>query len=292
MMKVLILGAKGLLGEALQKEFSALEVIAYDREELDVADFEKLRSEIKRISPNIIINCVAWNDVDGAEAEADRTQQGLEDRAMLLNCHVVRELAKISKSFNAILVTYSTDNVFSGRKEDGYTENEVLDPVNAYGRSKACGEAAVQDETDKFYLIRTSRLYGHKPRSSAAKTSFVLKMIELGEKNKELSVVDEEPGAFTYVKDLAQATKKLIEDKYPFGIYHLTANGAVTWYECAKEIFARLGKDITLKPVARKAFPRPAAVPAHSILINTKFPPLRDWREALADFLSDIYGRQ
>lgn len=287
-MRILILGAKGLLGEALQKTFTAHDVLACDREELDVTDFVRLRNEIARLSPDVVINCVAWNDVDGAEAE--RGNAHARDRAMLLNCEVVRELARICSAAHIPLITYSTDHVFNGEKTAGYVEDDRPSPINAYGRSKACGEAALQEETSDFYLIRTSRLYGPKPRSPQAKSSFVLRMIELGAHNKEISVVDEEPGAFTFVKDLAEATKKIIEEKFPYGVYHLTADGAATWFECAKEIFAFLEMEKKLNPVRRKDFPRLAPIPPHSILLNTKFPHLRDWKDALHDFLS-IYGK-
>lgn len=289
-MKVLILGAKGLLGEALQKAFAAHDVLARDREELDVTDFVRLRSEIARLSPDAAINCVAWNDVDGAEAEAERGGAHARDRARLLNCDVVKELAKICSAAHLPLVTYSTDHVFNGEKTTGYTEDDRPNPINAYGRSKACGEAALQEETSDFYLVRTSRLYGPKPRSPHAKSSFVLRMVELGAHNTQISVVDEEPGAFTFVKDLAEATKKIVEEKFPYGVYHLTADGAATWFECAKEIFDFLGMEIKLTPVRRKDFPRPAPIPACSILLNTKFPRLRDWKDALYDFLS-TYGK-
>lgn len=275
------------MGGALQKSFARHETISYDREDLDVTDFVKLRGELARLSPDVVINCVAWNDVDGAEAEAEGAKFGQIDRAMLLNCDVVREVAKICASQDITLVTYSTDNVFSGEKSGGYVEEDNPCPINAYGRSKACGEIALKEEMNNFYLIRTSRLYGEKPTSGNAKISFVSRMIELGEKNKELSVVNEEPGAFTYAADLSEATKKLIEDKFPFDIYHLISDGAVTWFECAREIFACLGMEVSLRPVQRKDYLRSAPVPKHSILINTKFPHLRNWKTALQDFLGE-----
>lgn len=292
-MKILILGAKGLLGEALQKTFADQEVVAYDRDDLDVTNFPLLKSKIIKLKSETIINCVAWNDVDGAEKELENGKGGGVDRAVLLNARVPEELARISKELGITFVTYSTDHVFDGENSAGYSENDAPNPVNAYGKSKALGEKAVQENGEKFYLIRTSRLYGAKPSSPAAKTSFVLGMIELAKKNKELKVVDEEPGAFTYVEDLAEATRKLIEEKFPYGIYHLTNSGAVTWYECARMIFQYLNASlepsrkvaILLKTVSRSEFPRTAKMPKYSILINTKFPQLRDWNEALREFL-------
>ncbi len=288
LMKVLILGAKGLLGEALQKIFEDHETIVYDREELDVTDFTKLRLEITRLQPEVIISCVAWNDVDSAEAEEGRENSGGLNRARFVNCDVPRELAERSRKLGIIFVTYSTDHVFDGENPAGYREDDQPNPVNAYGRSKYCGEQAVQAVGGKSYIIRTSRLYGHKPRSPAAKLNFVLRMIELSKANKELSSVHEEPGVFTYVKDLAETTMKLILEKYPYGIYHLTNSGAVTWYECAREIFRYLNIEIKLKPAGRRDFPRPARTPKHSILQNTKFPPLRNWKDALHDFLTEL----
>lgn len=294
-MKVLILGAKGLLGTALQKEFSDHEVIAYDREELDVTNFPVLNNEIGQLHPDIIINCVAWNDVDGAEDEAENSKRGKIDRAMMLNCEVVRELAKITKILNIPLVTFSTDHIFDGENPAGYTEKDMPSPGNAYAQSKYCGEVALPKETDKFYLVRTSRLYGPKPPSEQAKPSFVLMMVELGKGNQEIKIVNEEPGAFTYAKDLAAAIKKLIIEKYPYGIYHLVGSGSATWYECAKEIFSARGGsaaggkylEVKLIPVSRADLPRKVNLPKFSILLNTKGPKLRDWKAALHDFLKN-----
>lgn len=284
-MRIFILGAKGLLGTALQKEFADHEVIAYDRAELDVTNFLLLKTEIENIKPEIIINCVAWNDVDGAETEENQMKNSGINRAMLLNCEVVRELAKVTKRLNIPLVTFSTDHVFDGENPKGYTEKDTPNPVNAYARSKFCGEIALQEEADKFYLVRTSRLYGPKPLSGQAKPSFVLMMMELGKKDKELKIVNEEPGAFTYAKDLATAIKKLIMERYPYGIYHLTNSGWATWYECTLEIFKYLNIEILTKPVSRSDFPRKVHLPKFSILLNTKGPKLRDWKEALYEFL-------
>lgn len=276
-MKILILGAKGLLGGALRNIFKDEEVVAYDREELDVTDFAALRLEIAKIKPEAIINCVAWNDVDGAE----KNPAG----ARLLNCEVVAELAGIAKTSGIAFVTYSTDVVFDGEKITGYREDDAPRPINEYGRSKRAGEEAVEKIGGHYYIIRTSRLYGPLPESAAAKQSFVFLMIGLAKKNPELRVVNEEPGALTNVADLAAGTKQLIEEKYPYGIYHLTNSGHGTWYEYAREIFAILRQSVKLIPVTRAEFPRPAPSPKASILLNTKFPPLRDWRVALKEFL-------
>lgn len=280
-MTVALLGAKGLLGEALQAVFAGHDVRGYDREELDVTDFSRLRDELARVRPDVVLNCVAWNDVDGAETK--------QEAAELLNTRVPRELAKISQSLEAVLVHYSTDNVFDGNNPSGYAEDALPNPVNAYGRTKYGGEIGVREEAQKYYLIRTSRLYGKVPSSAIAKPSFVMRMIELGKTRTEISVVNEEPGAFTYARDLAVATRQILEEQLPFGIYHRTADGVATWYECAVEIFKYLNLSITVKPILRKDFPRAARVPASSVLLSTKLPPLRSWRDALHEFLDTVY---
>lgn len=279
-MKAVILGAKGLLGEALTAAFAGDEVNSYDREELDVTDFARLREELARVRPEVVLNCVAWNDVDGAETK--------QEIAELLNARVPRELAKITRAIDSVLVHYSTDNVFDGNILSGYDEQALSSPVNAYGRSKFGGETGVREEAQKYYLIRTSRLYGTKPSSSIAKPSFVVRMVELGLTQKEISVVNEEPGAFTYAKDLAAATRQIIDEKRPFGIYHRTADGAATWYECAVEIFKYLKLPVAVTPILRKDFPRRCRVPASSVLLTTKLPPMRDWRIALHEFLDTL----
>jgi dTDP-4-dehydrorhamnose reductase len=277
--KVLILGSKGTLGQALVARFqTGFEITAWDREECDVTAPD-IGIKIKAIKPYIIINATAYNAVD--KAESDPAEKQL---AFLLNARVPENLAKISAEINAVLVHYSTDNVFKGDSKAGYRESDQPAPVNVYGESKFTGEQAVIKFAPKYYLIRLSRLFGVKGVSSASKKSFVEIMLEK-KSDPTLTVMNVEIASPTFAPDLAELTADLILKKMPWGIYHGTNSGACTWFEWATEIFKQVGNGPQLTPVYAPQSPRPAKRPEFSQLLNTKLPPQRSWQDALADFL-------
>jgi dTDP-4-dehydrorhamnose reductase len=139
----------------------------------------------------------------------------------------------------------------------------------------------------KYYLIRTSKLFGPQGESDLAKPSFFDTMIKLGREKEELKVVDSEKSCFTYTPDLAKATGEIIDSNLGFGIYHLINNGPATWYEAAQELFSLLRSSPRIIPVSSDEFPRPARRPEYSILLNNKFRSLRDWRQALKEYLDN-----
>jgi dTDP-4-dehydrorhamnose reductase len=275
MEKVLILGYKGMLGGELMKVFGN-EAVGWDREDIDATATEDLRLKIKDLSPGIVINCVAYNDVDGAEQN--------QDSAFKLNSDVPENLAKICKELGIILVHFSTNYVFDGQKGE-YAETDAPSPLSVYAKSKYQGELAVQKNCEKFYLIRTAVLFGPKGQSEKSKKSFVDIMLGLALKESQVKVINDEINSFTYAVDLAQAVKLLLVQDRPFGIYHLTNSGLASWYDLAKEIFKIKNIKIELLPVLSSEFPRKAIRPKKSVLLNTKFLALRPWQEALSDFL-------
>ncbi len=274
-MKVLILGAKGSLGQTFADLYKDHEVFAWDREELDITNEDAVAQRVAELKPDLIINCAAYNAVDKAE----------EDRAgaELLNGSAVGFVAKAASAAGAILVHYSTGQVFDGSKSEGYNEDDQPNPVNAYGRSKLAGEMELQENTEKFYLIRTCWLYG---RPAAGKKSFTDMMLEMAKKNQDINGVKDEFGNPTFVKDLAEATRALVEEKKPFGIYHLTNSGTASRYDWAKEIFMIKNIKAKLNEVNSDFFQRKAIRPKYEILNNTKFIQLRPWTEALKEYLS------
>lgn len=279
--KILIVGAKGMLGQDLIETFkrSGDEVTAWDIEYIDITNREQVFAKVSEINPDILINSAAYNAVDKAEEEDGAKA------AMAVNAKGPENLAEACKKCKAVLVTYSTDYVFRGDNQGGYQENDTPDPVSKYGLSKYEGEKNVQAIGGKYYIIRTSKLFGKPGVGENVKKSFVDTMIELSEKLPELKVVDEEMSCFTYTPDLAQATKNLLDNNTEPGIYHIINEGPCTWYECAKTIFEILGKDVKLIPVPASTFPRPAKRPDFSVLLNTKLPKLRSYKEALKEFL-------
>ncbi len=278
--KILILGAKGMLGGELLKVFGR-RAIGWDREDCDLLNAPELQERIESLKPEAVINCAAFNDVDGAE---DRPEA-----AYALNAEAVKNLADICKGLNIPLMHFSTNYVFSGKRGE-YAEDAVPDPVSVYGQSKRQGEIELQKQADKFWLVRTAALFGPKGQSELSKKSFVELMLDLAAKNPEVKAVADEINSLTYAPDLARAAAELVNDKKPFGVYHITNSGFASWYDFAKEIFAQKGLNAKLIKVPGGEFKRKASRPAKSVLLNTKLPSLRSWREALREFL--IFGNQ
>lgn len=283
-MKTLILGGKGMLGQAFERLFTkqGWNFAIWDREELDITDADAVAKKIEAYNPELIINTAAYNAVDQAEDEPAV--------AMAINGTAVEHIVAIAKEIGAILVHYSTDFVFDGTDEVGYDEDATPDPLSVYGESKLKGEQAVidgmDDEESAWYVIRTSRLFGIPGASEESKKSFPALMIQIARDKGALSVIDAEIGSPTYVEDLADATIDLVKTGAESGVYHRTNDGSCTWYEYAKEALAAAGIDVPITKIGPDAFPRKAARPAFSVLRTTKLPPMRSWKEAIHEFLS------
>lgn len=278
-MTVLVLGSKGMLGQELVKAFSDYEVIAWDREDLDITDKIQVFQKITDLRPDIILNSAAYNAVDKAEEE--------KDLAFAVNAEAVKYLALAAKEVGAIFVHFSTDYVFEGAKKEGYEENDATNPQSIYAQSKAKGEEYLREIGGRYYLIRLSRLFGKPGIGGGSKKSFVDIILNLAENKSELEVVDEELSSPTYAPDLATITKELIEQKHPFGIYHGANSGACTWYEFANEALKLKNISCKMIPVPASRFQRSAVRPRYSALLNTKFTPSRDWKEALKEYLCE-----
>jgi len=285
-MKVLIIGAKGMLGQALVAEFSKSDhaVTAWDKQaadpkdRLDVTDLGEVRQKIIQLSPEIIINASAYTNVDGAETD--------KETAMLVNGRAVGYLAGVAKQIGATLVHYSTDYVFDGAKPAGYTEDDAPNPISEYGRSKLRGEQELQElqsSTGRYYLIRLSRLFG---MPGAGKVSAVEDRLKDLATKGSTKAPDTEVSCFTYAPDLAKSTREIVEGSLPFGIYHRVNEGAVTWFRMAQMVAAKLGRG-SVEKVAPDYFPRVAKIPQYGILRSTKLPPMRRFTDALTDFINE-----
>ncbi|HRY52396.1 MAG TPA: dTDP-4-dehydrorhamnose reductase [Candidatus Portnoybacteria bacterium] len=291
MQKVLIIGAKGMLGQELVKVFSVpsaqdekkYEVVAWDKEEINITDEAQVKNKIRELAPQIIINAAAYNSADKCE------EPEYFEVAKKINGLAPGYLAQVAKSLGAIFTHYSTDYIFDGKNKDGYNESAFPSPISKYGESKLLGEKQVAAVGGQYYIIRLQRLFGSPAKSIEAKKSFFDVMLKLSQEKKELGAVDEELANFTYAPDLALQTKYLIEKKLPTGIYHITNEGSpATWFGAAEALFKVAGVGgVKLIPLASSLFPRPAKRPKYSVLLNTKLPPLRPWNEALKEFLSE-----
>jgi dTDP-4-dehydrorhamnose reductase len=285
-MKILILGGRGNLGTQLTKVFSVdFETISWDRDDFDILDLPLLIEKITALRPDLIINTVAYNAVDKCE---DKNEYQL---ALKLNAELPAILADIACHFGIVLIHYSTDYVFSGTEEKReFSENDTPNPVNKYGESKFSGEWEIFKKAEQglnYYLIRTSKLFGPQGSSTGAKLSFFDIMLNSAQTKSDISVVDEELSCFTYTFDLAEATKRLWEIEAPFGIYHLVNEGACTWFEGAETLFSLKKMNPNLRPVRSEDLLRAARRPKFSVLKNTKIKKLRNFKEALREYLNN-----
>jgi dTDP-4-dehydrorhamnose reductase len=282
MQKVIVIGSKGMLGQEIVRVFSAdpmWNVVGWDTDNLDITNSQQVAVRLPAAEPLLVINCAAYNNVDGAETEPDR--------AFLINGTAVQYLAEACNEINATLVHFSTDYVFDGTNFDGYEEAAKPNPQSAYAKSKLVGEQAAQ-KCSKHYIIRLSRLFGKPAQSENSKRSFVEVMLNLAETKKQIEVVDAEYSSPTYAPDLARATHDIVRLQSPFGTYHRTNDGACTWFEFAKEIFKLKKISIEITSVSTEMLLRPAKRPQYSKLLTTKLPALRSWQDSLQEFLNNL----
>ena len=270
MTKVLVTGANGMLGQDLCPilEDNGYEVIETDIQNLDITNSKMVEKVFLEEKPDYVIHCAAYTNVDKAEEDLET--------ARLINAKGTENIAKACKNIDAALVYISTDYVFNGNGDKPYLPADKTAPLNNYGLTKLEGEEAVKNILGKYYICRTSWLYGHHGKN------FVETMISLADK-PELKVVDDQVGCPTWTVELANAIVKIIENK-PFGIYHTCGSNSTSWYGFAKEIFSQMGLNVNLKPCATDEFPRPAKRPAYSIMENKGI--CRDWKCALKDYLA------
>lgn len=268
-MTVLVTGAKGMLGQDLCPilEDAGYEVIETDRDELDITNKEAVDKFVTELKPGLIIHCAAYTNVDKAEEDLET--------ARLLNKIGAENVAIAAAKNDSTMVYISTDYVFNGTKTSPYEPEDLPDPINNYGLTKYEGEEAVRSNCTKYYIARTSWLYGHHGKN------FVETMLSLKDK-EELKVVDDQVGCPTWTVELATGILKLL--KKPFGTYHVCGSGFTSWYGFAKEIFEQSGITVNLKPCTTDEFPRPAKRPHYSIMDNEGI--CRDWRLALRDYLN------
>ena len=275
-MKILITGAYGMLGSDLRETLKDHELLITGSKDLDITDENKVMNYILEKSPEIVINAAAYTAVDNCETDYEN--------AYSVNAIGPKNLAKACNKINIPLIHISTDYVLDGNKRTPLTEEDNLGPKTVYGKTKLEGEKLVQENTKKYFILRTAWLYGIHGKN------FVQTMLNLSKKNSELKVVNDQIGSPTYSKDLAIAISELLNsDKY--GIYHVTNKGEISWYDFSKKIFELSNIKVNVKPVSTEEFPRPAPRPHYSVLSNQKwvkagFTPMRNYDEALKDYLS------
>ena len=278
MKRVLLTGKNGQVGWELQRTLAPLgDVFAFDRTEFDLADLDRLVAVIRDLKPDIIVNAAAYTAVDQAESDATT--------AMAINATAPGIIAEEAKRLGALLVHYSTDYVFDGRKGGAYTEDDAPNPLNAYGRSKLAGEQAIAAAGGRHLILRTSWVYGNRGRN------FLRTMLRLAEERDELRIVDDQLGAPTWSRMIAEATAlALARPDPPQGLFHLASRGETTWFGFAEKIFAIAGTGLRrprLTPCTTADYPLPAQRPENSRLDSSRLAreaglELPDWADALA----------
>ena len=282
-LKVLITGAQGQLGRDLVDVFNCIkdkdnEVFSLGKDQLDITESGKVLELISTIGPDIIINSAANTNVDGCELEPDS--------AYRVNALGSRNVAVASARTGAKLVYISTDYVFDGKAQRPYTEFDATNPMSVYGKSKLAGERYITGLHNKYFIMRTSWLYGHHGHN------FVKTMLRLAKGKDELAVVDDQVGSPTFTKDLAKFIVNLVQTEL-YGIYHVTNTGSCSWYQFVTTIFKMAGLDhVKVKPISTPELGRPAPRPAYSVLdhycIRLECPTdLRPWEEALQEYISN-----
>jgi len=271
MKKVLVTGAKGMLGQDLCPilEDEGYEVVETDIDNLDITDKNNVYDVLKRENPEIVIHCAAYTNVDKAEEEIETAKK--------INVQGTENIAKFCGENDITLVYISTDYVFDGELKDGfYNPEDKTNPINIYGITKRNGEEMVKKYCKKYYIARTSWLYGIHGKN------FVETMISLADK-PELKVVDDQIGCPTWTVELSDGIVKLLNNE-DFGTYHVCGSGKTSWYGFAKEIFKLLNLEVNIKPCNTEEFPRPAKRPKYSPMDNNKI--CRPWQKALRDYIS------
>lgn len=276
-MKILITGANGQLGQDVVSVFSRQhEVYGYGRQQLDITSQEQCEQVVTTFRPDVVVHAAAFTDVDLAESEEEQTYR--------VNANGSRNIAVAAEKVGAKVCYISTDYVFDGTSKVPYKEYDNTNPQSVYGKSKRAGELLVQSFSSRFFIIRTSWVYGLHGKN------FVKTMLQLGKEKDDLKVVQDQSGSPTYTLDLSRFLLELVETER-YGIYHASNQGSCSWYEFAAAIFEDTGISVKINPCSTEDFPRPAPRPQFSVMDSLAirsngFKELRPWREALRDFLS------
>jgi len=258
--KIIIFGANGMLGYALQQVFP--QAHCFGHRDVDISDENSVMKVVKRERPSVLINAAAYTDVDGCEDN--------RDHAFAVNGYGPGYIADACSEAGAILVHYSTDYIFDGTKPE-YHEDDPPNPLNIYGESKLIGEISIRNNMEDYRIIRTSWLFGSHGKN------FVDTILALSQQMPVVRVVNDQFGKPTYTVDLACKTPEII--LLEPGIYHITNEGHCSWYEFASAFVSNA------VPCSTAEFPRKAKRPEYSILKNTKTSPLRLWKEAVKEYI-------
>lgn len=279
-MKVFVTGVKGQLGHDVVNELTkrGIESIGVDIEEMDITDAEIVKQVITQSAPDAVVHCAAYTAVDAAEEN--------EAVCRKVNADGTRNIAEVCRSLDIKMLYLSTDYVFDGKGERPWEPEDERHPLNVYGQTKYEGELAIQENLEKYFIVRIAWVFGVNG------SNFIKTMLKLSQTHKRITVVNDQYGSPTYTYDLARLLVDMIlTDKY--GIYHATNEGVCSWYEFACEIFKKADIPMEVVPVTTEEYGAKAKRPANSRmnrdkLIQNGFDKLPPWQDALERYLKEI----
>ncbi|MEW6298194.1 MAG: dTDP-4-dehydrorhamnose reductase [Thermodesulfobacteriota bacterium] len=276
-MRVLLLGANGQLGRALQEALGEHDCVALDHSRLDIVRLAAVREAVRAYRPDVVLNAAAYNQVDAAEQDAAA--------AYRVNALGPRNVAVVTAAHRIPVLHVSTDYVFDGTAKRPYHEFDRPNPRSVYGASKLAGEEAVRALNPRHYIVRTAWLY-HLWGQNFPKT-----ICELARQSPEVRVVSDQYGSPTYAPHLAAAVAQLLATG-AYGTYHLAGRGGTSWFDLTRALYRALGVRTPVRPVATAEFPRPAERPRYSVLTTVQDPEilLPPWEEGVAAFASQMRG--
>ncbi len=284
-MKVAIIGANGQLGSDLVDILSqSHEVIGLTHADIEITDIDNINSVISSVKPDIILNTAAYHVVPEAEK--------FPDKAFQINGSAVLNIARVCADKKVKFLHYSTDYIFDGQKQKPYTEMDRPNPLNVYANTKLSGEYFALNNCDESFVVRVSGIYGKVP-SRAKGGNFVSTMLKLAKEKPEVRVVNDEILTPTPTLSIAKNTALLINTE-AYGIYHMSSEGEVSWYEFARTIWDTLKLDTPLYPASVKDFPLVVKRPFYSVLSNDNlnkigFNQMHNWKDELVSFLKRTY---
>lgn len=279
-MKIVVTGALGMLGQELMPVLRAQghEAVGLDRQDCDLTDWAAVRARLRAERPEAVIHCAAYTDVDGSEAKPEA--------AFAVNSAGTQHVALVCQELDVPMLYVSTDYVFDGLLGRPYVEADRTNPQGVYGLSKLAGEQAVQQLLKRFYIVRTSWLYGRHGKN------FVETMRRLGREKSELAVVADQFGCPTWTLPLAETITHLIGSGR-YGVYHATGQGVTSWHGFTEAIMRLDGLDTPVRPISTEELGRPAPRPAYSPLRNLNlelagYPLMPAWEESLRAYLASV----
>jgi dTDP-4-dehydrorhamnose reductase len=279
---IAVSGKDGQLGGELEKlsdQYPQYQFIFCNRHELDITNELQVEQFFQDHRPSFFINTAAYTAVDKAETE--------QEAAYKTNAEAIGLLALKCRQYDSVLITFSTDYVFNGNASQPYKEDQVTDPVNYYGYTKATGERLALENWEKTIIIRTSWVY------STHGNNFVRTMLRLMNERKDINVVNDQTGSPTFAKDLAEVVLKIISGDVHYGIYHFSNEGMISWFDFASEIKRITGSSCNIHPIPTAEFLTPAKRPLYSVLSKDKITSafgiqLKDWKVSLGNCLAEL----